>query len=763
MKTVRRFLPGIILGIFIVIFFWEIIWGKSYFWEDVIEHYYPYHYFLFQNLRRFAIPLWNPYIFSGMPFLGDIQSQIFYPLNWLLAFLFSPAPSSIFWLVEMKIILHFFLAGLFFYLFLRELNLNFYASLFGAVVFTFSGFLVTHLIHLTMINTYIWLPLLFFFLFRWQKRGFLSDALFAGIVLGVANLSSHPQITLYFVYTIISFFLFWLIFKEGERRFEQWPKGVLTLFLLFFIGFGLAAIQYLPGYEHAKYTLREEMTFLESAEVSLPPSFPLLLLIPKFFGSITGKGTDSVPFWRELGYHYWETTCYLGIIPLLFALFGVFFYHRKEKIFFLILAIISLFAALGRYTPFYQFIFHFLPGFNRFRIPARFIGLFTFGMATLAGLGMESFIKEKWERNKVFLRGLLLFLFFSLFLWVLFLFGVFRGLSQFLSVAAIQKNINKQFGIFLLFLIIGIIIFWGRKLGKKITPPKKKEIISLIISPEGLAILAIVFTFIDLYTFGKNFNLGPYSPEEYYPKNHNVRYLKGEREREIFRVNARKGRYMILKRNEGMIHGLELLEGYTPLGLANYATFDIPLDRKCDFLNAKYKIRVDELNGKMELVLNPTYLPRFRMFYKYLVEKDRKRILEILSDNNFDHHHCLVLEKEPNLSNLLSRSQSQDLVENRIEVLRMENERIELRVDTKEPGLLFLSEVYYPNWRVKINGQEGEIYQANYCLRAVPLDKGEHHLLFYYEAMALQLGTGFSFLTLSFTLVFLFLEKKRRK
>ncbi|MEO0117105.1 MAG: YfhO family protein, partial [candidate division WOR-3 bacterium] len=270
------------------------------------------------------------------------------------------------------------------------------------------------------------------------------------------------------------------------------------------------------------------------------------------------------------------------------------------------------------------------------------------------------------------------------------------------------------------------------------------------------------FTFLDLYFFGKDFNLGPYSSEDYYPQNQNVRFLKNEREREIFRVNARKGRYMILKRNEGMIHGLELLEGYTPLGLADYATFDVPLTKKCDLLNAKYKIRVDELKRKMELVSNPTYLPRFCFFYQYLVEPNRKRILEILSDDNFDHNHILILEKEPSLFNSGREVKFPDSVRNWIKVLRMENDRMELKVYTEEPGLFFLSEVYYPNWRVKVDGQEREIYRADYCLRAVPLDKGEHHLLFYYDTKTLKFGAGLSFLTLIFTLALLFWEKRRR-
>ena len=741
MAKVKRFLPFFILTLLVTIYFWEIISGQKYFWEDVLEHYYPYHYFLFSHLKHFSLPLWNPYIFSGMPFLGDVQSQIFYPLNWFFAFFSSP--ESVFYLLEIKIILHFLLGGIFFYLFLRRLNLSPLSSLFGAIIFSFSGFLIMHLIHVTMVNTFIWLPLIFLFLFSAFNKKNVRDSLFAGIALGMANLASHPQITLHFLYTILFFFLFFLIsYWKSDKSFLR-KKGFVFLLLVFLVGFGLAGVQYLPSYEHSKYTLREEMTFTESAEVSLPFSFPLLLLIPKFFGSITGDGTDSVPFWRGPGYYYWETAIYLGIIPFLFALFGIFFNRRKEKVFFILLAIIALFAGLGKYTPFYRFLFEYLPGFKHFRIPARFCGLFTFAMAVLAGFGMESFIKEEGRKFLLFQRGLLIFLFFALFLWLLFLFGLFRGLSQFLPVPEVIRNINHQFMIFLIFLFIGIILFWWRRRKEKIA--------------EKLTILAIIFTFLDLYLFGKNFNLSSEGPFDHFPKNRIVHYLQEERRKEIFRINARKGRYMILKRNEGMIHGLELLEGYTPLGLADYATFSLPLERKCDLLNAKYKIKVDEITGKMDLVLNSTYLPRVRMFYQYLVERNRERVLKILSDEGFEYRNCLVLEKEPSFPSFPA-----DSVPNQIEVLKMENERMELKVYTERPGLLFLSEIYYPNWRVKIDGKEGEIYRADYCLRAVPIREGNHYIIFYYDTRSLKLGTFLTFLTLLFILVFLFGKEERR-
>ncbi len=738
MKQRERFLPFIILSLLLSLYFWEIIVGRRYFWEDILYHYYPYHYFLFSSLAKFSLPLWNPFLFSGMPFLGDVQSQVFYPLNWLLAIFFSPTQSFVYWLVEMKVLLHFLLGGIFLYFLLRDLKLSPNSSFFSALAFIFSGFMITHLIHLTMVTTFIWLPLILLFTFRTFKRKRIRDACFAGIFLGISNLASHPQITLYIISTL--FLLFFYNLANWLREKKVLFQSHLPLFLLIFLlGFGLSAIQYLPSFEYAKHTLRETMTFEESAEVSLPFHFPLLLLIPKFFGSLTGDGTDSVFFWGgKAGYYYWETAIYLGIIPLILAIFGISFSRARERIFFLVLVAISLLAGLGKNTPFYKLIFYLLPGFNRFRIPARFAGLATFGMAVLAGFGMEAFLKlEDKNQVKTFRKLLIIFLLIALFFWLLLLFGISGGKY----IPEISQNIIKQYNIFLLFLIASLILFLLRS-------KRRGKLLSSI---------ACGLTFFDLALFGQRFPLSSLGPEDYYPQNQLVRQLQEERRREIFRINARQNGYMILKRNEGMIQGLELLEGYTPLGLADYATFNIPREVKCDLLNAKYKIKVDEARKSLTLVLNPTYLPRAKMFYNYIVERDRKRILEILSNPEFDYKNCLILEKEPE-----RRLEPLSILPaNKIEIQRYSANEIRLRVATEKPGFLLLSEIYYPEWKVRVNGKEREIYRADYLLRAVFLEGGEHNIIFYYDKKTLRIGAGISLLSIFAICGLLLLDRRR--
>jgi hypothetical protein len=45
--------------------------------------------------------------------------------------------------------------------------------------------------------------------------------------------------------------------------------------------------------------------------------------------------------------------------------------------------------ALGGYNPIYSLLVKFVPGFNLFRVPARWLVLYAFGAAMLAGIGFD--------------------------------------------------------------------------------------------------------------------------------------------------------------------------------------------------------------------------------------------------------------------------------------------------------------------------------------------------------------------------------------
>ena len=141
-----------------VIFFWKIaLTNLILVGVDVFTYFTPFKAYAAEALRAGHLPLWNPYLFMGVPFLANIQTAVLYPLNLPLIWLSTPK------MVACSIVIHIFLGGLFAYLYAHlSLGLSPFGALVTAIVFAFSGFLGARVEHLTHLNVYIWLPLLFF-------------------------------------------------------------------------------------------------------------------------------------------------------------------------------------------------------------------------------------------------------------------------------------------------------------------------------------------------------------------------------------------------------------------------------------------------------------------------------------------------------------------------------------------------------------------------------------------------------------------------
>ncbi len=114
--------------------------------------------FGFDQLKQGNLALWNPHLFSGMPYFGGFQSALLYPLN--IFYLIMPLPNAI----NFGIALHVFLAGVFMYLWASYRGLCLSASLLSSIIFMFCGAHFMHIYagHLSNLCTMIWAPLLFF-------------------------------------------------------------------------------------------------------------------------------------------------------------------------------------------------------------------------------------------------------------------------------------------------------------------------------------------------------------------------------------------------------------------------------------------------------------------------------------------------------------------------------------------------------------------------------------------------------------------------
>jgi hypothetical protein len=160
------------LALAAVSFFWRILWGGS--WMpadggDLASFLYPTYRFVAQSFGQGVLPLWNPHLYGGAPFVGDIQAGLFYPVNVLAFFLARPLTYRT---MQGLSIFHFWWAGAGMYLFLRswpgglrftvsDLKLARWACLAGALAFMFSDGFLTHFGNLNLIAVASWLPWVF--------------------------------------------------------------------------------------------------------------------------------------------------------------------------------------------------------------------------------------------------------------------------------------------------------------------------------------------------------------------------------------------------------------------------------------------------------------------------------------------------------------------------------------------------------------------------------------------------------------------------
>jgi len=341
-----------------LLFFYRIVFLKNtFFIADLMTEHYPWKIFASDVVRTGKIPLWNPYNYSGMPFMANMQSGIFYPLNaFFYVFDFVIA-------YKIYVVLHFVLAGFFMFLLMREYRVQIYASFFSAIIYAFNGFAAVRAEILSELGVYALFPLVFLFL----KKSFekFKFANFFALFLALQFFSGHPQRVFYEIFAFSIYALFGVFEKKSLKPFLIFIYGV-------FLSFLISAIQIIPSIE----------LFLNSHRVSgVPFSIRMLnsFALKDFLRFIN-------PF-QSYSSNDWAYACYVGIFAFLFCFYSL-KSRFKEKKFFYAIFFISIFLITGKNNPFFR-IFKNFPLINAFRFPATMNILTVFAISILAGLGLE--------------------------------------------------------------------------------------------------------------------------------------------------------------------------------------------------------------------------------------------------------------------------------------------------------------------------------------------------------------------------------------
>ncbi|HVX14176.1 MAG TPA: YfhO family protein [Pirellulales bacterium] len=313
---------------------------------------------------------WDPTLFAGFPGLADPQRMGWYPPALLAAML----PDG--W--NALVISGYVLASCFTYAYVRRLTDSSLGAGVAGLVYGMSGFLIAHLGHVNMVHASAWLPLVLYTFERLRERAAPAWIAAAGSAIACSILAGHPQISAYSLALLGAYTLVGA--RAAPAGCRQYCAAAVAAVGL---GFALSAILLLPMHQLTKGSVRTAMDYTAFCEYSLP----LKQLPPLVFPYAHG-GTPETPFKGEG--NLTETTAYVGILPALLAVFGTWSaVDRRSARFWLAVAACAFLLALGPDGGLSALVYH-VPMFNKFRCPARHLGELSLAASVLSGWGMAS-------------------------------------------------------------------------------------------------------------------------------------------------------------------------------------------------------------------------------------------------------------------------------------------------------------------------------------------------------------------------------------
>ncbi len=813
--------------------------GKALFWGTPSLQFVPWRWIAGQMLEHAALPLWNPWSGMGAPLLANYQSALLYPPNWLL--LIAQAAGEWMsvgsgsegqrlslglaaWAQTWLVIFHLGWASWGMVRLSQRLGMKPLAQNISALSFGLSGYLVARAGFLSINAAAAWLPwsiLAVESIIRPKPNEHpLRLWINSSVSFALLLLAGHAQTAWY----ILLLAMIWVIVRtptpaprrKGGRltvgfntlaaRLPGLARSIAISGMCGLVAVLLSAAQLLPTAEYLLQSQRAaQVDYRLAMTYSFWPWHFITLLAPGFFGSPV-----SGDYW---GYaNYWEDAVYIGILPALLALVAISRLFRKSTAepsqsseqtrplvqFLVVIVSVSFLLALGENTPVFPWLYRHVPTFDMFQAPARFSLWAVFGLALLAGVGVE-----QWRRpvgsGVYWLRlgsmGAMAVTVGAGLAWLFLgdvsptfiraaalagLWGTCAGLLGLTAPVGVEKKDSRTQDPILRRLLLRI----APLLIKAGTFPEKGSMHSrpmpswwrTISEPikrhfqarwEAVVVLVVA---VDLLVAG--FGLNPGVDLEFYSapgeaaltvKNlaQDARlYLPAEDERKLkfdlfFRfdtfhpeVEWRALREVLLP-NLNLVDGISSVNNFDPLVPGRYdrwmqALEEVAPDQRRVMLNLM-SVGVVE-----DMVMTPNALVEFES----LPAARRWRWLPCARfANHEDSAWQQVMQAGEKLLDeyvVIEGYVSAGVADKTCEVGRnapaqiariSENANfLELQISSPAPGWLLVADTWYPGWRAYVNQTETRLFLGDYLFRAVWLPRGEHTVTLRYSPQSFRVG-----------------------
>ncbi len=717
----------------------EMIWG-----DDIHRQYYFYRQFFNSFLREGIWPWWNPYIFSGTPFIANPIVNIWYPPTWL--FVLLPLNIAYSW----HLALHILWAMLGMYVLISNFkfqisnweNRKRYAHVeysryldlgawIGGLVFGLSGFFTARIWagHVDVIAAASWLPWVvgaFWQLIQTHPTKLCSSIILSAVVVALQLLAGYQTMAFFTLEAVFIFVLFYqchLLWMSFPFSFSSSPRTrgpsvkklgaglaavtrpLLRVIIAAAIGLGLAGIQIIPVQEFFRQSIR---TF----------DFPYRW---NSYGSLTIESLkqflNPFVFGDQLTYHgpppnYAEHAFFVGRVGLVLAV--VFLLRRLPRVprsprllMFGFLAFFGLWVSLGPNAPIdLQYIlWKIVPMYRYLRLPPRHLILVAFGLSGMVGMAINLIISKsqilnsKQYQNSNFKSSK------RFFVWNFEHWDLFRIW-------------NLGFRISILVAVIGVatemILYARHFIALKPIPETRHdaELIHVLSPPRCRSFSTPEVADDCLYRVLTNFGA-------WIPPRDSFDFDAGMQER-VFNATGYdpsilRSYYEFIDRANGRSPGASILDHDVQVPYLNV------FSKATDFLGIKYIL--------VPRAYDPLFGVKSDRFV--LVREDASRDYRLYENKTAKPRFFLEEGKE-----------------GRVSVLTYSPNEIVLAIDAPEDATLVSSEVYYPGWEGFVDGQKVNVQKANHAFRALFVPAGRHTVIYRYSPRIFLIGGAVSLASL---------------
>jgi Bacterial membrane protein YfhO len=671
--------------LFTAVFFIEYTpaWRKVHIPYDLEGYHYPLADYAFQAIRHGRFPQWDPTIYSGMSFVGNVQAALFYPPQWVMIAGSIGHPKLTYQAMEDLVFAHVWLAFLLCFLWLNHgKRLHWLASVLGAGIFAFSGLMMLQLQHLGLIGAYSWMPLGFWGIDeaaetrRWRPLWKLV------VAFAMCILAGYPPMWVVFAVCAVAY-------AAARARPVKLTAGAIAAMAVSSL---IAAVQLLPAAE-ASQSKMPDARYTSSSGIK-DPAFFISYFAPNYYDF--GMNVDRQ---KNRGKEY----LYIGAAAL--AGLALLVYRRRFQGAAPLLAVLA--AALLFLTNPFGLAGRAMEGTFLSQVFSDwyFLAGITAALAALAALGLDAGFRHPGRP------------------WPAWLVTVVIGLTALWSI---------RLGI--LWIRQALPLLWLSGVDALIATLLCGALIAIFASSKGrMAVVSaaalIVLSAVEFKAFGtsKRFNAspGPVSNDQTSP------FLPGMN-RQIYKTLLEHPEYRTASDDHGpdpveLRHsGLTSPQGSDPFLTTQYRNLMEELGHFAT--NRSFDLDPENENALHLLGVRYFVTAETGPMYQRLLTSPRYRLMTP------DGSYYKVFELDDPRPSFGWESPGT------AEKTGWEPEKRAFRVQSPEGGIFRLSEQYLPGWKATIDGAEVPIERCHKAFQRIAVSRGGHMVEFRYRSQWLEAG-----------------------